>query len=154
MRRSIIALIGAGGELVRFFGLMALARVFLGSAGGKSSLDLFQFAAAPQLLFAGGFFFLWLDPGRYDVFRPLLAAGKALCFLSLAALTVRFIVYFRQDVFVAGDPAAVLTAMLSFLLWDAAAGCVLIVSLRKFPGLPDGPKEGPADNLPETVEIE
>lgn len=154
MRRSIIALIGTGGELVRFFGLVALARAFLGSADSKSSLAFLQFAAAPQLLFAGGFFFLWRNPERYGVYRPLLALGKVLCVLSLATLTIRCILYFRQDVFLSGDPVVMLTAMLAFLLWDVAAGIALFVSLRKTAVLPEPPGSARPGNLPESVEIE
>ncbi len=154
MRRSIITLLGAGGELVRFFGLAALCRAFLGNSGSPASQALYQFAAAPQLLFAGGFFFLWRDPIRYGVYRPLLAAGKALCVLTLASLTVRFLLFFRQDIYVAGDPAAMLAAMAAFLLWDAAAGIALVVSLREPPGSPEPSPADPGAESPEPVEID
>lgn len=154
MRRSIIALVGAGGELVRFFGLAALARAFLGSASGKSPLAFYQYAASPHLLFALGFFFLWRDPKRYAAYRPLLAAGKALCVLTLASLAVRFVQSFRQDVFLGGDPGIMLTAMAAFFVWDLAAGLALVHSLRKYPEVPGNPESQPSVPAPEPVELE
>ena len=154
MRRSIITLLGAGGELVRFFGLTALARAFLGRAAGKSTLALLQFVAAPQLLFAGGFFFLWLDPRRYGAFRPLLAGGKALCVLTLATLLARFAFSFRQGLPPQGDPVILLTAITAFLVWDAATAAALVHSLRIHPL--ETARVDPAAPVPapEPVEIE
>lgn len=133
MRRSFISLVGAGGELVRFLGLAALSSAFLGNSGNSGALSLFRFASSPQLLFALGFFFLWYRPERYGIYRPLLAAGKILCVLTLAPLIARFALSFRENAFFAGNPSVVMTSMLAFLLWDAAATVALIVSLRKFP---------------------
>lgn len=154
MRRSIITLLGAGGEVVRFFGLVALARAFLGGAGGRTSLALLQFAASPHLLFAGGFFFLWLEPRRYDAFRPLLAAGKALCVLTLGSLAVRFALTFRNELPPQGDPGLLLTAMGAFLVWDAAAALALIRSLRDRPLGAEAPEPGTPAPEPEAVELE
>ena len=154
MRRSIITLLGAGGELVRFFGLVALARAFLGGAGGESSLAMIQFAASPHLLFAGGFFFLWRDPRRYDAFRPLLVAGKALCVLTLGSLLARFALSFRGETPPPGDPAVLLAAIGAFLVWDAAAGLALAQSLRAHPLGSEDPRPEPPDLVPEPVELE
>lgn len=154
MRRSFITLLGAGGELVRYFGLIALARAFLGGAEGKTSLSLLQFAASPHLLFAGGFFFLWLDPRRYDAFRPLLAAGKALCFLTLGTLLARFALGLRDELPPQGDPAALLAAMGAFLAWDAAAGLALARSLRSYPLDSGVPRPETSEPVPEPVEFE
>ncbi len=154
MRRSIITLLGAGGEVVRFFGLVALSRAFLGGAAGRTSLALLQFAASPHLLFAGGFFFLWLDPRRYDAFRPLLAAGKALGVLTLGSLAARFVLTFRNELPPQGDPGILLTAMGAFLVWDLAAGLALARSLRVRPLGSAAPEPGAPEPEPEAVEIE
>lgn len=154
MRRSFITLLGAGGELVRYFGLIALARAFLGGAGGKTTLALLQFAASPHLLFAGGFFFLWLDSRRYDAFRPLLAAGKALGFLTLGTLLARFALGFRDELPPQGDPAVLLAAMGAFLAWDAAAGLALARSLRAYPLDSGVPRPETPEPVPEPVELE
>lgn len=154
MRRSIITLLGAGGELIRFFGITALARAFLGGGAGKTSLALLQFAASPHLLFAGGFFFLWLDPRRYDAFRPLLAAGKALCVLTLGTLAARFALGLRGELPPQGDPGILLAAMGAFLAWDAAAALALVRSLRSHPLDPPPPRPQTPEPVPEAVEIE
>ena len=154
MRRSFISLLGAAGELVRYFGLIALARAFLGGAAGKTSLALLQFAATPHLLFAGGFLYLWLDPRKYDAFRPLLAAGKALGFLTLGILLARFALGSRVELPPQGDPAALLSAMGAFLAWDAAAGLALVRSLRAHPLDSGSPRSETPCTLPEPVELE
>ncbi len=154
MRRSFITLLGAAGEAVRYFGLIALARAFLGGASGKTTLALLQFAASPHLLFAGGFFFLWLDPRRYDAFRPLLAAGKALCFLTLGTLLARFALGFLGELPPQGDPGTLLAAMGAFLAWDAAAGLALVRSLRVRPLEPAEPRPATPRTSPEPVELE
>ena len=153
MRRSIITLIGAGGELIRFLGIMALARAFFGGAIGGSSMAFLQFAVAPQLLFACGFFFLWRNPNRYGIFRPLLAAGKALCALSLVSLVIRFVAHFQQDISITGNPGILFAALLAFLVWDIASGLALVVSLKRHPKSTDIGAE-PDRNLAESTDSE
>jgi len=78
-------------ESLRFLAVVFLA-FDLGALLSPSVSSLLRYAAAPQLLFAAGFFFLWLDPRRYGAYRPLLIIGKAasaVCFLPLAAALVR-----------------------------------------------------------------
>jgi len=78
-------------ESFRFLAIVFLA-FDLDVLFGPSASGLLRYAAAPQLLFAAGFFFLWLDPGRYDAYRPLLIVGKLAsiaCFLPLALALAR-----------------------------------------------------------------
>ncbi|HSV55483.1 MAG TPA: hypothetical protein VLH39_00055 [Magnetospirillaceae bacterium] len=153
MRRSFITLVGVGGELARYFGLIAISRAFLGG-DGKGTLLLLQFAASPHLLFAGGFFFLWLDPLRYGAFRPLLAAGKALSLFGLGSLFAWFLTNRGSELLPGGDPVVLLGAMAAILVWDMAAGAALLRSLASHPM--DAPGHGTVvpDPEPEPVETE
>lgn len=87
MRRKPVHLIAAIAESLRFFAIAFLA-YSIGALGSASVSGLLRYAAAPQILFAAGFFFLWLDPTRYRAYRPLLLLGKAaglVCFLPMGA---------------------------------------------------------------------
>jgi hypothetical protein len=87
MRRKAVHLIAAIAESLRFFAIAFLA-YSIGALGSSSVSSMLRYAAAPQILFAAGFFFLWLDPARYGSYRPLLLLGKAaslVCFLPLGA---------------------------------------------------------------------
>lgn len=78
-------------ESLRFLAVMFLA-FDVGALLGSSVSSLLRYAAVPQLLFAAGFFFLWLDRERYAPYRPLLGIGKAasiVCFVPFAADFVR-----------------------------------------------------------------
>jgi hypothetical protein len=91
MRRKAVHLIAAIAELFRFLAVVFIA-FNVGALFDASVSSLLRYAAAPQLLFAAGFFFLWLDPPRYGSYRPLLLIGKAacaVCFLPLAAALAR-----------------------------------------------------------------
>jgi hypothetical protein len=95
MRGKAVHIVAAIAESFRFLAVVFLA-FSVGALLDPSVSDLLRYAAAPQLLFAAGFFFMWLDPARYSSYRPLLAIGKAssaVCFLPLGAAIV-------------GDPAA------------------------------------------------
>ncbi len=73
-------------ESLRFLAIVFLA-FDIGGLLGPSVTGIVRYAAAPQLLFAAGFFFLWLDPKQYVSFRPLLTIGKLaslVCLLPLA----------------------------------------------------------------------
>jgi hypothetical protein len=91
MRRKAVHLFAAIAESLRFLAIAFLA-YSVGALFDSSVSSLLRYAAAPQLLFAAGFFFLWLDPERYATYRPLLMVGKAasaLCFLPLAGSIVQ-----------------------------------------------------------------
>ncbi len=78
-------------ESLRFLAIVFLA-FDLDVLLGPSASSLLRYAAAPQLLFVAGFFFLWLDPGRYDAYRSLLIVGKLAsiaCFIPLALALAR-----------------------------------------------------------------
>ena len=86
MRGKAVHIVAAIAESLRFLAVVFLA-FSVGALLDPSASNLLRYAAAPQLLFAAGFFFMWLDPERYSPFRPLLALGKiagAVCFLPLA----------------------------------------------------------------------
>jgi hypothetical protein len=90
MRRKSVHIIAAIAELFRFFAIAFLA-FSVGALFDSSVSSLLRYAAAPQFLFAVGFFFMWLDPVRYSSYRSLLAVGKcasAICFLPLASALV------------------------------------------------------------------
>jgi hypothetical protein len=91
MRRKAVHLFAAIAESLRFIAVAFLA-FSVGALSGSSVSSLLRYAAAPQLLFAAGFFFMWLDAGRYASYRPLLLVGKiasVACFIPLAAALVR-----------------------------------------------------------------
>ena len=91
MRRKAVHIVTAIAEAVRFLAVMFLA-FDVGALFSASASSLIRYAAVPQLLFAAGFFFMWLDPPRYSAYRPLLAIGKAagvVCFLPLAGAVMR-----------------------------------------------------------------
>lgn len=150
MRRKAVHLIAAIAESLRFLAVLFLA-FDLGALLDPSVSTLLRYAAAPQLLFAAGFFFLWLDPHRYGSYKPLLLTGKAAslaCLLPLAAS-------------LAGDPAAAATAFgiprmgiaLALLIALADLGSLAVLILTKavaeapaaIPASPRGPGQGPED---------
>ena len=91
MKRKAVHLTAAIAESFRFIAVVFLA-FSVGALRDASVSNLLRYAAAPQLLFAVGFFFLWLDPERYRAYRPLLAIGKAAslaCALPLAVAVAR-----------------------------------------------------------------
>jgi hypothetical protein len=77
MKRKAVNLVASFAELIRFFILMLLAGGLGALRDDGSSERIFRYAATPQLFFAAGLFFLWIDDERYGVYRTLLAMGKA-----------------------------------------------------------------------------
>jgi len=86
MKRNLPCLAAACAELARFAALMLLAGDFGALDAAAGFPRLLRYVAAPQLLFAAGFFFLWLDAERYHRYRPLLLIGKLASLASLAPL--------------------------------------------------------------------
>ena len=85
MRRAPVHLVAAIAESLRFLAVAFLA-FSVGAASDSSVSGMLRYAAAPQLLFAAGFFFMWLDRPRYGEYRPLLFVGKAACAVCLVPL--------------------------------------------------------------------
>lgn len=145
MRRKPVHLAAAIAESLRFFAIAFLA-YSVGALGTASVSSLLRYAAAPQVLFALGFFFLWLEPERCASYRPLLIVGKAaglLCYLPLgSALAV--------------DPAArgislgrpALGLGLALLIAAADMLSLTVLFLTKAPE-PSGPGTGPAAEPPK-----
>lgn len=86
MKRKAVFLAASATELARF-ALIAFVAYDAGIAAGAAAGDVFRYAASAQLLFAIGFFFLWLDRPLYGRYSSLLTAGKAVN-LALAAAAV------------------------------------------------------------------
>ncbi len=150
MRRKAVHLFAAIAESVRFLAVLFLA-FDLGALLDSSVSSLIRYAAAPQLLFAAGFFFLWLDPARYGSYRPLLSIGKAasvVCFFPLAAALVRD-PKAAQAAF--GLPYMGLALALLVVAVDIVSLSILIVARRPVasdeasPSGPINPGQGPGD---------
>jgi hypothetical protein len=146
MRRKAVHLVAAIAESLRFVAVLFLA-YDLGALLNPTVSSLIRYAAAPQLLFAAGFFFLWLDPPRYRSYRPLLAIGKAAsaaCFLPLAAALAR-------------DPKAAAIAFglpfmgmaLAFFIAAVDIACLSVLILLRpdaeFGAGPPAPGQAPGD---------
>jgi len=115
--------------------------------------SLLRYAAAPQLLFAAGFFFMWLDPERYSSYRPLLAVGKlalVVCFLPLAASLLRDPNATGSTL---GVPFLGIYLAVAVAVVDVASLCILALggghaasaSAEKGPSAPVKPGQGPGD---------
>jgi hypothetical protein len=153
MQRKPLFLAAAVAETLRFLGFVFLA-FDLGALLKPSVSSLVRYGAAPQLLFAAGFFFLWLDPLRYAPYRPLLLVGKAanlLCLLPLAATLL-------------GDPGPAslglpfLGRAMGLLIALVDAGSLLVLILvRAVPPSVGSPLQGPSGSSspgqgPEDIE--
>jgi hypothetical protein len=88
MQRKPLFLVAAVAELARFLALAFLAEALGGLRSGTALPLFFRYLAAPQLLFAAAFFFLWFDPSRYAAYRPLALLGKGLSVLASLPLLV------------------------------------------------------------------
>jgi hypothetical protein len=126
MKRKAVHIAAAAAELVRFFALMFLAES-LGALRSQSGADrIFRYAAAPQLLFPAGFFFLWLDPDRYAAYRPLLAAGKGVGMGALVPLAFLAVALLRSDTTEALSPSLSLGLLAAIGAIDAFSLAVLL----------------------------
>jgi hypothetical protein len=150
MRRTAVHLVAAIAETLRFLAIVFLA-FDVGALDEPGVSALLRYAAAPQLLFAAGFFFMWLDRPRYGEYRPLLLVGKAACAACLVPLAWA----------IARDPWGSLPAfglrnagiLLSFLVAavDVFSLTVLILSpgtLRREPGEGGGQARDVAQDPP------
>jgi hypothetical protein len=142
MRRKAVHIAAAIAESLRFFAIAFLAFDVAGPLNPGIS-SLLRYAAAPQLLFAAGFFFLWLDPSRYGAYRPLLLVGKAasaVCLIPLAVSLLR-------------DPRS-LALGVAFLIAAADIFSLSVLILARGglaqPSAP--PAAGPAGQGPEEIE--
>jgi len=125
MKRRFPYLAASIAELARFFALMLLAGN-IGAAGENEGMSrFFRYAAAPQLLFAAGFFFMWLDAARYGPYRPLLAVGKIVCLLAFVPFVAFVVFSLGSPGLGLADPPAAFLASLFVALEDAGALAVL-----------------------------
>jgi hypothetical protein len=127
MKRKIPYLAASGMELVRFIALMLLAGN-LGLAGEDSGTSrLFRYAVVPQLLFAAGFFFLWLDADRYGPYRPLLAVGKIVSLAGFAPFAAFILFSWESPALGLLDFRSAFVASLFVAAEDAASLVVLVL---------------------------
>ena len=80
MRRTYLFFALAGLELARYLLLAFAAQPF--AAALPAAQQMLRLVAAPNLLFAVGFFFIGIDARRYGGYRPLLVVGKAVSLFS------------------------------------------------------------------------
>lgn len=162
MQRKPRFLLAALAEPIRFLGLAFLAGALGALRGGTPSGALFRYAAAPQLLFAAAFFFLWYDGERYAAYRPLAIVGKL---LGLAALPVLLPGLLRAASEGPADPRLVAVPAVLVLLLDLLGLAALLLPAAKAPGSGgrapgssgapgDGSGGGPsADNAPRADNV-
>jgi hypothetical protein len=132
MKRKAVFLAASVTEVARF-AMIAFVAFDAGIAAGGAAGDVFRYAAAAQLLFAIGFFFLWLDRPRYGRYSPLLIAGKALNLAAAAAAALEGLLLERPTLFAVGEwPLGPLTAC-SAVAVDLF-GLAVLLSARASPG--------------------
>lgn len=154
MRRKAVHLIAAIAESLRFFALAFLA-FSVGALLDPGAASLLRYAAVPQLLFAAGFFFMWLDPERYSSYRPLLAIGKAalvVCFLPMAAALLR-------DANATGTTFGLpfLGIILAFFIAAVDIACLCVLALAAPRSISPSARKGPTNRAdvgqsPEDIE--
>ncbi|HUW69695.1 MAG TPA: hypothetical protein VMX33_05630 [bacterium] len=142
MRRTPLFFAFAGLELVRYLTLAFAAQPFAVSL--PLAQQMLRLVAAPNLLFAVGFFFMGLDARRYGDYRPLLIVGKAVAlFSSLIALPRLF----------GGDATSsyrlARIVIPAIALWDATATAVLLL---RHPATQ--PAVESAQTEPERIEVD
>lgn len=142
MRRTYLFFALAGLELARYLLLAFAAQPF--AAPLPQAQQMLRLLAAPNLLFAVGFFFIGIDERRYGGYRPLLVVGKAVALFSgLLALPRLF-----GGGAVSGFALA-RACVPGIALWDAAVMALLLV--RR----PEKPKAvEPAQPEPERIEVD
>ncbi len=136
-------------ESLRFLAIVFLA-FDLGGFLSPSVSGVLRYASAPQLLFAAGFFFLWLDPGRYASFKPLLTIGKLASIACLFPLALTLARDPKAGALAFGVP--MLGAILGFFIAavDIASLSILLLARlgptddRDLPGA-SRPGQGPED---------
>lgn len=142
MRRTYLFFALAGLELARYLVLAFAAQPF--AVPLPLAQQILRLVAAPNLLFAVGFFFIGIDAKRYGGYRPLLVVGKVVALFSgLIALPRLF----------GGDTvsgyALARAVVPAIALWDAAIIAVLLV---KHPEKPTAIE--PAQPEPERIKVD
>ncbi len=128
MRKKTRFLAASITETIRYFIVIFLASALGFPAAGIAGNALFRYACLPQLLFAAGFFFLWLDQPRYARFRSLLLAGKAALVIPGAFLALSLFVAARTGRGGFMIPRSALFAGFAVVLLDLFSTACLLVS--------------------------
>jgi len=148
MKRRPILLAAAIAELLRFFALMTLAQGLGLFRAANGAERLFRYGAAPQLLFAAGFFFLWLDHVRYNAYRPLLIVGKIAGLVVLVPVALLLGDYLKAAQAMLPHPGTVAALVGVIALVDVLSLTLLALSGER----DDGPLEAPPGQGPEDIE--
>jgi len=152
MKRRPIHLAATIAELLRFGALIMLVQSLGLFRVSNGALRLLRYAAAPQLIFAAGFFFLWFDRERYKAYRPLLMLGKIVSLAALLPVAVLVGDYLRAEPGMMSSPGAAMVYLGLIVLVDLGALAVLVLSGESVerghprePAPPLEPGQGPAD---------
>ena len=148
MKRRPLFLAATIAELLRFFALIALAQQLGLFKTTNGALRLFRYAAAPQLLFAAGFFFLWLDLRRYAVYRPLIVVGKLANLAALVPLALLMGDYLRTSQVMTASPSLLIALVGTVSLVDVGALALAALSggrAMDSGAAPSLPGQGPGD---------
>lgn len=124
---------------------LALVLVAVSGLGGSSGPSCSTAFAAPQSLFLLLALFSWVDPDRYDAYRPLFAAGK---FISAAALGLWLITSFPSLVRTLSiNDLRFLTALAGAAVvaaYDLLSGALTAFSVFRTPAATDAAEDLPA----------
>jgi len=142
MRRTPLFFAFAGLELVRYLLLALTAQPF--AAALPLAHQMLRLVAAPNLLFAVGFFFMGLDARRYADYRPLLVVGKA---VALFASVIALPRLFGSDATSSYSLARIVIPAIA--LWDAIATTVLLLWRPA-----TQPAVEPTQTEPERIEVD
>ena len=153
MKRNPIYLAATMAELARFVALMIVSQLMgvLGKTNG--SVQLIRYDAAPQLLFAVGLFFLWLDRQRYESYRSLLLVGKLAELVTVFPLALYAGSFSGVGRAATASPATLMPLVSALALVDL--GVLLLLALDKGSGEAQGagPAELPGQGPSEVEEV-
>lgn len=150
MKRGPLFLAAALVEVLRFFVLMTLAAA-LGLLAQRPLIPSYlRYLAVGQLIFFAIFLFLWLDEGRYAVYRPLALAGKVVSLVALLPLFASFAGTLGGEGFIPAGRSALLAA--AFLPLAELFGLLVLALYRRSPVLQDPEAPRLAQSSPEDIE--
>lgn len=150
MKRNTLFLAGSVIELLRFAALTVIAAMVLDFWRDAGSSLLFRAMVAPQLLFTALLFFLWRDETRYEPFRALITAGKALCALSEGYLAFVWIISVARGIGSRRITPGIVICLCVLTGYDLASAlyCALARRISTEPVLPE-PTVISLDGMPD-----
>jgi hypothetical protein len=143
MKRNHLLLVGMGLELARHALLVAKIPQLLAGSGSSPAPQVLRLLSSPNLLFPIALFFLWRNAVKYETYRPLLLAGKALTLFASFMLLPAVL-----GIGVRSKPAefSIILAFAFCVLVDAFSMAILVTMRKSEPamaaeaGADDGPK--------------